>query len=939
MYWKLTLLLILGLAIASNSAAVDHAAPEDSAVEGPALRVAAVPDSPQAFVDPFQSDTAPGHTGDSKKEDAANPGGSTNTSDKVTTDKVIAVEPRPAEAVELFSCGFGQNWDQNFDNWPDRWVREHSIRYPHYLPIKLVTTPAPRGDRALRVELNGGAAAVHSPAINVDSMYTYVVEGYARTEKLVHDEAFLAITFYDEENVALETEYSQRIGSTTPWTKLTIGPIAPKDVRVHHAVITLHVAPTNKVDLNGRVWFSDIWLGRLPRMSLAANRRSHIYLQNEQPEITCEVSGFSEDRREIHFELVDLEGKVVRRETKQLIPSTAPRRSHLAKAGEDLPRIFAGNAVWKPKVPKVGFYRARAEMPGRTEASNQSEITLAVLDSQPPPAAGEFGWTLPTAEKPLTLLELAEVMGQSGINWAKFPLWDESKPADREEQLISFAERVGLRRIELIGLLCTPPPELRKQLSGAEMETAAGIFSAPPELWHPSLEPIMSRLSLKVRWWQLGLDRDQSFVGYPELAQKISLLKKQFSRYGQRVHIGLGWSWLREVPPGAPTWDYLNFSAEPALNWEEQLEYLQAVRTTGAKRFVVLDPLPRDQYALNTRAQDLAMRMLSAKMGGAEGIFVPELFNDQTGLMNNDGTVGELFMPWRTTALALAGAKSVGSLQLPGNVSNQVFARGDEYVIALWSDRPAEVTLLLGDEVQQVDLWGRSTVVPIVNGQQSFQVGELPIFLTHLNSALLQTQMSVRFENNRLPSLFGKPLPNGLTIRNAFGQSMRGQVRLDKPDVWRVSPKDMHLKISAGETLVQQLEFTLPINVATGRQTVRLDFDVTTDKRYQFSIYRQIEIGLSDIYAEATTRVNEKGDLEVEQRLTNETNAPVSFKCYLYVPGRKRMTQFVEDHGRGVDIKTFRLTGGEALLGETLYLRAEEVNGSRILNYRVVVQR
>ena len=86
--------------------------------------------------------------------------------------------------------------------------------------------------------------------------------------------------------------------------------------------------------------------------------------------------------------------------------------------------------------------------------------------------------------------------------------------------------------------------------------------------------------------------------------------------------------------------------------------------------------------------------------------------------------------------------------------------------------------------------------------------------------------------------------------------------------------------------------------------------------------------------------VHDYGD--VCQSITDlavETNAPVSFKCYLYVPGRKRMTQFVEDHGRGVDIKTFRLTGGEALLGETLYLRAEEVNGSRILNYRVVVQR
>jgi hypothetical protein len=39
-----------------------------------------------------------------------------------------------------------------------------------------------------------------------------------------------------------------------------------------------------------------------------------------------------------------------------------------------------------------------------------------------------------------------------------------------------------------------------------------------------------------------------------------------------------------------------------------------------------------------------------------------------------------------------------------------------------------------------------------------------------------------------------------------------------------------------------------------------------------------------------------------------------------------------------VDVKSFRLYNGEELLGKTLYLRAVEINGSRILNYSVVAQ-
>ena len=67
------------------------------------------------------------------------------------------------------------------------------------------------------------------------------------------------------------------------------------------------------------------------------------------------------------------------------------------------------------------------------------------------------------------------------------------------------------------------------------------------------------------------------------------------------------------------------------------------------------DPLPREHYSLETRITDLAMRMIAAKMEGAEGIFIPQAFSDSAGVMNQDGTVGELFIPWRTAAHLLAG--------------------------------------------------------------------------------------------------------------------------------------------------------------------------------------------------------------------------------------------------------------------------------------------
>jgi hypothetical protein len=247
--------------------------------------------------------------------------------------------------------------------------------------------------------------------------------------------------------------------------------------------------------------------------------------------------------------------------------------------------------------------------------------------------------------------------------------------------------------------------------------------------------------------------------------------------------------------------------------------------------------------------------------------------------------------------------------------------------------------MFLGDDARQTDLWGREKPLPLENGMQILDVGPAPLFFTGIDAALMRTQMSVQFEDATLASQFLKPQPNGLTLKSYFPQSIRGQVRIVVPETWRPSPKDIPFKVAPAETMYQQFEVTLQPNATTGRQLVRLDFDLTADRRYQFSIYRQMEVGLSDIFAEAFTRLNERGELEVEQRITNETDQVLSFKCYLYLPPpRKRMMMHVEDHGRGVDLKTYRIYNGEELLGKSLFLRAEEINGTRILNLDVIAQ-
>src|SRR5262249_57578215 len=133
-------------------------------------------------------------------------------------------------------------------------------------------------------------------------------------------------------------------------------------------------------------------------------------------------------------------------------------------------------------------------------------------------------------------------------------------------------------------------------------------------------------------------------------------------------------------------------------------------------------------------------------------------------------------------------------------------------------------------------------------------------------------------------------------------------------------------------------EVMVGLERGTGAHEVRLDFDLVADRRYQFSVYRTIQIGTDDVRAEFATRIDEHGELVVEQKFVNKNERPVSFRCSLFAPDRRRMMTQVLDQGRGADLQAYRLAKGAELVGKILWVRADEIDGPRTLNYRFKVQ-
>jgi hypothetical protein len=872
--------------------------------------------------------------------------------------------------IEVFRCRFEPSQDRDYDGWPDGWSRGRGPGYPRYVRIRICEDSPPGGGRSLRVDLDGGGALAQSPRIPVRPASAYVLEAALRVEGLTHDQAYLSVTFLGAQRAPLGSFHSQPVRSTGPWQPVRLGPLTP-DAGAAFAVIGLHVQPgADAEDLRGTVWLGDLRLGRMPRVGLTVEQAApapaaalRLFDDFRHIHIACNVSGLDSRRAEVTFCLQDAGSRELARYTQLL--ALEPPRGHPAEGGgrkaqsEPLEPTgdYAGTASWKPPVSGPGFYRVRATVATGSDslsppaANGEAELTFAVIEPRPAPAASEFGWSLPHGGRPVPLAVLGELVCQAGVGWVKFPLAPGAGTSGGAagtnggavgaqpsiEPLVAFSDRLSQRGVRLIGLVCPP-----------QAQTAMELFGRDPKTWAASLELVQGRLGPRIAWWQLGGDRDSSWMDCPDLAARVSQVKAVLGRIGQNVHVGIPRD-SRQPPPARtrpsvqPPWDFLSLVLGEPTSAEQLAAQLDATQTTGVARWIPLQALATRGPSLETRAADLVRRMVIAKAHAAEGIFCPDPFDPERGLVHADGSPGELLLPWRGTALMLGGTKLLGRMGLPGGSTAWLFQRPGELVAAVWNDRPIAETVYLGDELREVDVWGGSRACPPAAvgskggpafRQSTIRVAPLPSFLTGLNEPLTRWQLDAVIEPARLPSIPAAPHHALLRLKNSFAQTVAGRVTLVPPTRWQVEPSAIEFQLAAGASQQWPLEIALPLEVTAGRQVVAMEFQLQADHPYRFRAWRPLEVGSDDVLVEATSRLNDRGELEVEQTLVNQGGRPVSFQCAVLAPDRRRQSSQIVGLARGRDRQVYRLSDGRELLGKTLWVRAEEIDGPRVLNYR-----
>ncbi|MBX3449660.1 MAG: hypothetical protein KF777_08885 [Planctomycetaceae bacterium] len=850
--------------------------------------------------------------------------------------EAAAVAPRPKAQSWQTVFDFGNDCDADLDDQPDDWVRRSGSHFPHYVRSGIDRQVGFRAPGSLRIDANAGQAVIYSPPIPVDDLHAFEFEGAIRVSGLKSGAAMLSVSLLNDRRDRLVRQLSQPVSDTGEgWYAVRLGPIAPPE-GTRFVVIGCHLLEGAGPDIGGQVWFDDLRMAQRPRMVIKSDAPLSLFDETSPLSVTARVSGLTaETPFELRLQLFDLSDR-------ELETITFP----LGSMSPDDPGISSWRETkWEIPRQPTGYYRVVANLLVDQTTLAVVETTFAVTQiATTTRPAGEFGWSLEQLPPQAQFTELAM---QSGLHAVKIPLWNQGARPRGDQDAATLIDELQRKNIETIGLLDVPPVALREKFT-QDWRGVSELFVLPAEFWGPSLRPVMARYGAHVRYWQLGSDRDRSFVGVSDFMGLLRKVHHEFGKVGVVAELGVPWSLDSSdrfhYPAGtsfvsiplAEESDSGTLIDQPVAISVAPLD----VSVTGNTFWAVVDARDLLKRPREQRAAALARQTIRARISGAQKVFFQGAFDADAGLTTESLAPTPLYLPWRTLALSLQQADYHGELVLPGGSRNAVFVRDGEAIVLVWNDVPGEERCCLGDKPRMVDLYGRpGKLVADQDGvEHRFAVGPEPVLLFTANPQLVKWQVAMQFAAGKMASEFGGHRDELIGV-NVFPQGANGSVTFDPPHDWTIEPGRVEFQVAAGEAYARPFTMVIPAQVTLGEHLIAMNVELMTDRLHKFRVYRRYQVGLGDVEIEVIDRRLPDGRLEIEQIVTNRTKPleVLDYRCTLFVPNSRRQRLTITRLGDGQDRKVYHLPDADALRGKELWLRLDQEGGRRVMNYRWTV--
>ena len=236
-----------------------------------------------------------------------------------------------------------------------------------------------------------------------------------------------------------------------------------------------------------------------------------------------------------------------------------------------------------------------------------------------------------------------------------------------------------------MGVIDQPPPSQRKQFNDGDDRLPIVTIFQNKTIWEPLLDPILSRMTMKLNWFQLGSDDDHSFIANEQLLKTLAEIHASVQSYSQELHLAIPWPWLHGLPNGQPlAWEATQLSIQPELRAEELPFYLSGTAHDGTTKWLTLDLLSAKKYALLDRVRDLTERITAMKKLGVSAAYVTKPMDADVGLFNSNFEPQAISVPWRTLNQHFGSAMYVGQIALPNRSVNHVFQSDGSAMMILW---------------------------------------------------------------------------------------------------------------------------------------------------------------------------------------------------------------------------------------------------------------
>jgi hypothetical protein len=424
----------------------------------------------------------------------------------------------------------------------------------------------------------------------------------------------------------------------------------------------------------------------------------------------------------------------------------------------------------------------------------------------------------------------------------------------------------------------------------------------------------------------------------PSGTNRFRAYHKLFDQEQFGFGIGMTWNWYQDVPKNPlpiPNFS-LNFPIDASVVPEEAAASLYEISSLPFQRNVSLTPLPADDYTLEDRITSFVQSLVLMKAAGIDTISLTAPKDEQTGILRNDGTPGELFLPWRTTATLLSGSRLLGSITLPNRSRNYCFDRGGgRCIMVVWNDEatpdnPVQETLYLGRELDVIDVWGKRNIPEQIGNNQTISASPTPVFVTGLNINVVRFRLNMQTRVKLIPSQPNQTHVIPFSYRNESAYPISIQISPQGPRKdWTITPPSHSENLEAGVDGNGVFNLTVLPRADTGLRLFQYEVRISGTEPAEFAVYDEMMIGNPDVYMEFVSRLTPRGDLEVVQVFMNNTENVYTYNCRLTIQNRQTQTHRITRQGFGRVEHVYTIPRGQALLASgtsELVLFATPVN-------------